>query len=859
MERDSKFLAGLLVLVTGLAVGGTAGATTVVLQPSSQDSYLRHENPNTPSGSGPANTRIRVKSDGSGNPQATWWRGVVQFDLSAIPQFATVSSATLELFEGNTGTQRTYGVHKATGPWLQATVKWNTQPTFVGAATTTNTVGDPPRDWRSFAVTTDVQAWINAPASNYGWVLKDQAEASGSENINFVSMEDSSDVTHRPRLTVTFTAPSCTSNAQCQDTNLCTTNERCEGGVCVVDSVSCNDNNACTDDLCEPNQGCVNTVGECNDGFDCTIDGCNPGSGCFHTVVPSVCTEGGCRTGACIADVNDPTLDPITGCTVTSQQPDGTTCAADSNQCTSDLCASGHCTHPNAPNGASCSDGNGCTQPDTCNGAGTCVPGSPVVCPAPDQCHVAGTCDTQTGLCSNPNAPDGSGCDDGDACTQTDACSNGSCVGSGPVVCTALDQCHVAGTCNTQTGLCSNPNAPNGSGCDDGDACTQTDACSNGSCVGSGPVVCTALDQCHVAGTCNTQTGLCSNPNAPNGSGCDDGDACTQTDACSNGSCVGSGPVVCTALDQCHVAGTCNTQTGLCSNPNAPNGSGCDDGNACTQTDACSNGSCVGGNPVVCTALDQCHLVGTCDTQTGLCPNPDAPDGSGCDDGLICTYDDQCTAGVCGGTSASCGDGILQPACGEQCDPPGADCTPTCQYVCGPPRNDCKLPTVSAKAQFQLKNGTPDSKDRFSWKWIKGAATTLADLGNPTASTDYLLCVYDQSANPQPIMTLHLPAGGTCGVVPCWKALNGKGFKRKNVTPYLPDGDQSSLFKVATAGKGKMQVKGKDVNLPMPTLALSPKVTVQLKNGHGASGTCWSADFSTPLVNTTTQFKAKGD
>src|SRR5437762_2110480 len=79
--------------------------------------------------------------------------------------------------------------------------------------------------------------------------------------------------------------------------------------------------------------------------------------------------------------------------------------------------------------------------------------------------------------------------------------------------------------------------------------------------------------------------------------------------------------VVCTALDQCHAAGTCDTSTGVCSNPNAANGTACSDGNACTQTDTCQNGTCTGSNPVVCTALDQCHVAGSCDTSTGVCSN----------------------------------------------------------------------------------------------------------------------------------------------------------------------------------------------------------------------------------------------
>jgi hypothetical protein len=84
----------------------------------------------------------------------------------------------------------------------------------------------------------------------------------------------------------------------------------------------------------------------------------------------------------------------------------------------------------------------------------------------------------------------------------------------------------------------------------------------------------------------------------------------------------------------------------------AANGTHCNDGNACTQTDVCQSGSCMGSNPVVCTALDACHVQGTCDTATGACSNPARPDGTACDDGNVCTAQDACQSGVCTGMVA---------------------------------------------------------------------------------------------------------------------------------------------------------------------------------------------------------------
>jgi RHS repeat-associated protein len=258
-------------------------------------------------------------------------------------------------------------------------------------------------------------------------------------------------------------------------------------------------------------------------------------------------------------------------------------------------------------------------------------------------------------------------CDDGNACTQTDTCQSGTCTGSNPVTCTPLDQCHDIGTCNTSTGVCTNPLKADGASCNDGDGCMQTDTCQGGTCTGSNPVTCTALDQCHDAGTCNPSTGVCSNPSKPNGTSCNDSDACTLTDTCQSGTCTGSSPVQCQALDQCHDVGTCNPATGVCSNPNKPNGTSCTDSDACTQTDTCESGACTGSSPVECHALDQCHDVGSCNPATGVCSNPNKPNGTSCTTDL-CLEGQTCTAGSCGGGApVQVDDGI---ACTiDTCDP----------------------------------------------------------------------------------------------------------------------------------------------------------------------------------------------
>jgi len=210
----------------------------------------------------------------------------------------------------------------------------------------------------------------------------------------------------------------------------------------------------------------------------------------------------------------------------------------------------------------------------------------------------------------------------------------------------------------------------NGETCDDADACTQTDTCQAGVCSGSNPVTCTASDQCHIAGTCDPATGTCSDPAAPDETPCDDANACTQSDTCQAGACTGGDPVTCTASDQCHVAGTCDPATGTCADPAAPDETLCDDQNACTQTDTCQTGVCTGGNTVTCPASDQCHVAGTCDPATGACSNPAAPSNTPCGSpGGACVTGGTCDGqGSCiGGTAVDCDDGY---SCTQDlCDP----------------------------------------------------------------------------------------------------------------------------------------------------------------------------------------------
>lgn len=106
-------------------------------------------------------------------------------------------------------------------------------------------------------------------------------------------------------------------------------------------------------------------------------------------------------------------------------------------------------------------------------------------------------------------------------------------------------------------------------------------------------------DECvaGAAGTCGSD-GACDGSGACQlalGGACDDGDPCTDGDACAAGACAGKARV-CPPPDACHLAGQCNSKTGVCDYPlknlNVPE---CDAGAAPSSCGCRTAGSGEGG------------------------------------------------------------------------------------------------------------------------------------------------------------------------------------------------------------------------------------------------------------------------
>jgi hypothetical protein len=123
----------------------------------------------------------------------------------------------------------------------------------------------------------------------------------------------------------------------------------------------------------------------------------------------------------------------------------------DENACTTDTCAAGICRHSPVSAGQDCGSvvDNACTNPDACDGEGTCLPNhepagtacgdaTEDACTAPDACDGAGVCQpnhlaagTPCGSAADAECTDPDSCNGAGACAPNDAVEGSPCVGGG--------------------------------------------------------------------------------------------------------------------------------------------------------------------------------------------------------------------------------------------------------------------------------------------------------------------------------------------------------------------------------------------------------------------------------------------
>ena len=327
--------------------------------------------------------------------------------------------------------------------------------------------------------------------------------------------------------------------AFCDDGDVCTLGDKCALGVCTGGALqTCNDGNPCTDDSCDPDDGCqyLPNQAECDDSNACTsADHCAGGACKGGAQIAcdddNICTGDSCDIElGCVYEFNAVPCDDGDLCTM-GENCDLGDCTGggpvncnDGDVCTDDLCQPEvGCTHE--LNNAPCSDGNACTENDQCGG-GICSPGGLLDCDDENVC-TADSCDSVAGC---EYAPADGDCEDGNQCTVNDTCGDSQCQPGDPEVCNDGNGC-TDDSCAPQSGCVF---VPNNDGCSDGNACTDGDTCEGGACVSGDALTCDDGKTC-TSDSCNPNSG-CLYANVANYTDCGGGKVCIDGDctACPN-------------------------------------------------------------------------------------------------------------------------------------------------------------------------------------------------------------------------------------------------------------------------------------------------------------------------------------
>jgi hypothetical protein len=651
-------------------------------------------------------------------------------------------------------------------------------------------------------------------------------------------------------------------NAACDDGLFCTQTDTCSAGVCVGAGDPCAGGAECSDSCDEAGDSCWAATGTpcTDDGNVCTTNSCNGIGACIVTNNTLPCDDGLFCTGTdtCAAGVCVSTGDPCSGgaeCQDTCDDaadtcltPITTPCADDGNLCTDDICNGlGVCVHAN--NAAPCDDGIFCNGADTCN-AGVCNVHAGDPCALAGECgnscdEVGDICAVSAGTpCADDNNPctddfcDGSGvcahiansspCNDGLFCNGADTCFGGSCSIHDGDPC-ALNLGFCGGNCSEAVQACEftpaftpcdddgnacTDNVCDGGGicaalnnvapCDDGFFCNGADICQGGRCSqhSGDPCIGGAGDgDADCSESCDEATNLCTAQDT-NGTPCDDGVFCNGSDSCALGLCDVHVGDPCAGGTQC--ADTCDETGDTC---NLPNGTACDDGINCTFGDQCIAGECFAGSPVntVCADGLVCNGDEICDTELGCVDGPD----------IVC---DLCTTNGCSEVSAGC---VAIPGPRETCRQPGR---------------------TSMKMIRPLDN---EFANKLTWKWRAGDNTDIVDLGVPTDTTDYALCVYDTTGNvASASFGVHAEPGDA------WRAKKGGqswGYRNKYFNQQ--DGVSRIQLRPGIEGRGRIKLKAKGEFLEFPSVPTSdlavfeaePGVIVQMVNRELQ---CWDSNYN---------------
>jgi len=112
----------------------------------------------------------------------------IRFDLTELPKNFVLARATLRLWQYYApSVNQTYEAHRVLGKWIETAQNWDDQPEWAAAATSATVAPARTEVAVEWDITSDVKAWRDGEAPNYGTMIKVAKERMSARMENVIA------------------------------------------------------------------------------------------------------------------------------------------------------------------------------------------------------------------------------------------------------------------------------------------------------------------------------------------------------------------------------------------------------------------------------------------------------------------------------------------------------------------------------------------------------------------------------------------------------------------------------------------------------------------------------------------------
>ncbi len=173
------------------------------------------------------------------------------------------------------------------------------------------------------------------------------------------------------------------------------------------------------------------------------------------------------------------------------------------------------------------------------------------------------------------------------------------------------------------------------------------------------------------------------------------------------------------------------------------------------------------------------------------------------------------------------------------------------------PRVDCLATTRVGGSRIKLIDDD-EGKDSLVWQLKRAQETMEADLGNPTTTDSFALCLYElRDGSSGLIAEWDIRAGEMCGSAPCWT--QDVGQIRFKDSKQVHGATKKLSVKSGADGDASVRVSVKGPALAPPRLPLLATTPVRIQLVNLSTDVCWEGLHDQAEINDDTRFESTSD